>query len=138
PTSPGAERSFTPEQLGEALALADHVVSLLPGDASTQGFFGASAFSKMKPSAYFYNLGRGSTVDEAALVTALGNGTIAGAFLDVTAEEPLRPESVLWRTENLYITPHSSAIAAQYLDLYFDELAPMLRAAAKGTPSIAP
>lgn len=138
PTSPGAERSFTPEQLGEALALADHVVSLLPGDASTRGFFGPGAFANMKSSAYFYNLGRGITVDEAALVQALENGTIAGAFLDVVAEEPLPSESALWRTKNLYITPHCSAIAAEYLDLYFDELAPLLRAAASGAPRVTP
>lgn len=135
PTSPGAERSFTPEQLGDALALADHVVSLLPGDASTRGFFGADAFAKMKPSAYFYNLGRGITVDESALVAALESKTIAGAFLDVVGEEPLPSDSVLWRTQNLYITPHCSAIATEYLDLYFDELAPLLRAAGSTPPS---
>lgn len=135
PTSPGAERTFRPGELAEALALADHVVSLLPGDASTRGFFGAEAFASMKRSAFFYNLGRGSTVDEPALVNALENGLLAGAFLDVVVEEPLAPSSVLWKTKNLYITPHSSAIAAEYLDLYFDELAPLLRAAAtKTTP----
>lgn len=124
----GADRVFTPERLFEALSLADHVVSLLPGDASTQGFFEARAFSAMKPSAYFYNLGRGVTVDEGALVDGLEAERIAGAFLDVVVEEPLPPSSVLWRTKNLFITPHASAMSAEYLDLYFEELAPLLRA----------
>ncbi|MFZ5890877.1 MAG: NAD(P)-dependent oxidoreductase [Myxococcota bacterium] len=126
----GVERLFAASELLEALPLADHVVSLLPGDASTERFFDANAFSHMKPSAYFYNLGRGLTVDEGALVAALESDHIAGAFLDVVATEPLPSESKLWRTRNLFITPHASAIYAEYLDLYFEELAPLLRAAA--------
>lgn len=133
-SAPGAERVFAPEQLGEALSLADHVVSLLPGDASTQSFFDEAAFSRMKPGACFYNLGRGTTVDEAALVSALESQRIAGAFLDVVADEPLPSNSPLWRTKNLFITPHASAISAEYLDLYFAELAPLLRAAASQEP----
>lgn len=121
------ERTFSPEKLLEAVALADHVVSLLPGDASTARFFGREVFSRMKPSAHFYNLGRGSTVDEVALTAALDSGAIASAFLDVVAEEPLPEDSPLWHTRNLYLTPHASAISADYLDLYFDELSALVR-----------
>jgi phosphoglycerate dehydrogenase-like enzyme len=54
------------------------------------------------------NVGRGATVDEAALVAALADGTIAGAALDVTAREPLPPESPLWEAPNLLLTPHAA------------------------------
>ena len=65
----------------------------------------------MKPSAYFINVARGALVDEPTLIRALEQHTIAGAALDVTAEEPLPSESPLWRLENAFITPHSSAIS---------------------------
>jgi D-2-hydroxyacid dehydrogenase (NADP+) len=120
------ERTFSPDELLQAVAVADHVVSLLPGDASTAKFFGPQAFSCMKKSAYFYNLGRGSTVDEPALMAALEASSIAGAFLDVTSEEPLPADAPLWRTRNLFLTPHASAISGEYLDLYFAELSALV------------
>lgn len=120
---PPAMRSFTPDQRHEALALADHVVCVLPGDSGTDHFLDASAFAVMKPSASVYNLGRGNAIDSDALVAALRDGRIAGAFLDVVHEEPLPASSPLWTTPNLHLTPHASAISADYLDLYFEELA---------------
>ena len=68
----------------------------------------ASRLALMKSSAIFYNIGRGSTVDEEALLLALRENRIAGAFLDVTAKEPLPPEHPLWTTANCYITPHTA------------------------------
>jgi phosphoglycerate dehydrogenase-like enzyme len=80
----------------------------------------------MRPSAYFYNLGRGNVVDEGALVEALERRTIAGAFLDVFAVEPLPAASPLWDAPRLRVLPHASAINRDYLDLWFEELAPEL------------
>jgi phosphoglycerate dehydrogenase-like enzyme len=80
----------------------------------------------MQPSACVYNLGRGNTIDPEALRGALAQGHIRGAFLDVVPEEPLPVDSPLWSAPNLYLTPHASAISAEYLDLYFDELARQL------------
>jgi phosphoglycerate dehydrogenase-like enzyme len=77
----------------------------------------------MKPNAVVYNLGRGNAIDPEALVAALRQRRIAGAFLDVVPEEPLPAVSPLWSVPNLYLTPHASAISRDYLDLYFDELA---------------
>lgn len=125
--SPGAERVFTAEQRHEALALADHVVCVLPGDTGTDHFLAAAELASMKPGACVYNLGRGNAIDGAALCAALVRGDLAGAFLDVVHEEPLPPGSPLWTTPNLYLTPHASAISAEYLDLYFDELAEQLQ-----------
>ena len=68
--------------------------------------FDAAAFAAMKPSAVFVNIGRGATVDEAALVNALRDGVIAGAALDVFEVEPLPAESPLWRMPNVLVSPH--------------------------------
>jgi phosphoglycerate dehydrogenase-like enzyme len=121
--SPAAERIFTPERRLEALSLADHVICVLPGGTETDHFLDAAAFAHMKPSACVYNLGRGNAIDPDALLDALSHGRIAGAFLDVQPEEPLPKSSPLWAAPNLYLTPHAAAISAEYLDLYFHELA---------------
>ena len=115
------------------LGQADHVVLTLPGDTGAERLFDARAFAAMRKSAYLYNLGRGNVVDENALVTALEAETIAGAFLDVFAEEPLPASSPLWTAPRLRLLPHASAIAREYLDLWLAELAPQLeRLATRG------
>ncbi|MEY2930966.1 MAG: hypothetical protein RL033_1715 [Pseudomonadota bacterium] len=124
--SPWAERVFAPEQRLTALALADHVVCVLPGDTGTDHLLDATALSNMKASACVYNLGRGNAIDAEALNDALTAGRIAGAFLDVVSEEPLPGSSPLWSAPNVYLTPHASAISSEYLDLYFEELAQQL------------
>ena len=77
------------DRLHEALGRADHVLDALPLTAATRNLFDAQAFAAMRPSARFYNVGRGGTVDEPALIEALRGGAIAGAALDVFEEEPL-------------------------------------------------
>jgi phosphoglycerate dehydrogenase-like enzyme len=67
----------------------------------------------MKRSAFLLNVARGSLIDETALIAALLRRAIAGAALDVTAEEPLPPSSPLWSLENILITPHTSGISIQ-------------------------
>lgn len=106
-----AERIFPVARLTEALRLADFIVLAAPETPETQNIIGAREFAQMKPTSYFVNVARGSLVDEAAMIAALENGTIAGASVDVTTEEPLPPESPLWRTKNLFITPHVSAVS---------------------------
>ncbi len=95
-----------PEDLYEALGRADHVLDALPLTASTRRLFDADAFAAMRPSARFYNVGRGGTVDERALVEALQRGSIAGAALDVYEEEPLPSSSPLWAMPNVIVSPH--------------------------------
>lgn len=113
-------------ELMALLAEADHVVVTLPGDTGADRLFDARAFAAMRPTAYFYNLGRGNVVDERALVESLERATIAGAFLDVFAVEPLPADSPLWDAPRLRLLPHASAISHDYLDLWFEELAPEL------------
>ena len=61
---------------------------------------------RIKRRAKFYNVGRGDTVDQAALRQALESGNLAGAYLDVTSPEPLPPDDPLWHAPNCWITPH--------------------------------
>jgi phosphoglycerate dehydrogenase-like enzyme len=90
------------------IANADWVIGVMPLTEQTKNFFGSSIFGAMKPSARFINVGRGQSVDEEALVTALNAGQIAGAMLDVFQDEPLPQASPLWTVPNLMISPHMS------------------------------
>jgi phosphoglycerate dehydrogenase-like enzyme len=100
------EEIVGPDELLRELARADHVVNVLPITDPTRGFFDAAAFAAMRTHAVFVNVGRGATVDEPALVEALERGGIAGAALDVFAEEPLPAGSPLWRMPNVLVSPH--------------------------------
>lgn len=62
----------------------------------------------MKPGAILYNIGRGSTVDQAALLDALESKRLAAAYLDATEPEPLPPSHLLWSAPNCFITPHTA------------------------------
>lgn len=95
-------------ELEGALAQADHVVNILPESPSTRGFMDSARFASMKPGALFYNIGRGATVDQEALLDALKSGQVGAAYLDVTSPEPLPPDHPLWSAPNCFITPHSA------------------------------
>lgn len=95
------------EQVERALGEADHVVNTLPEGEATAIFMNAARFAAMKRGAIFYNVGRGSTVDQATLLAALDTGQIGAAYLDVTAPEPLPSDHPLWKARNCYITPHA-------------------------------
>jgi phosphoglycerate dehydrogenase-like enzyme len=94
--------------LEEALAGADYVAVTLPGTPETRRLVDATAFAAMKRGAYFVNVGRGSVVDEGALVEALRDGHLAGAALDVFEKEPLPEESPLWGLDNVIVSPHAT------------------------------
>ncbi|GGF31038.1 NAD(P)-dependent oxidoreductase [Subtercola lobariae] len=90
----------------ELLARTDVLVSVLPASPETTDTFGAALFGALKPGAIFVNVGRGATVDEAALIDALESGQLRSAALDVTKVEPLPAESALWDAPHLILTPH--------------------------------
>lgn len=96
------------EDLRAALGEADYVVATLPGTPETHHLLDAKALKSMRPGGYFVNIGRGSVVDEAALVEALREGRLSGAALDVFEAEPLPAESPLWDLENVIVSPHST------------------------------
>ncbi|MBC7367832.1 MAG: D-2-hydroxyacid dehydrogenase [Undibacterium sp.] len=95
-------------ELTRILPLADHIVNILPANPATDGYVNARRLACCRPTAKFYNVGRGSTVDQPALAEALRTGKIAAAYLDVTEPEPLPPAHELWTTPNCYITPHTA------------------------------
>jgi len=96
----------TADGLARALAQADHVVNILPDSQQTRLFFNAARFSAVKPGAIFYNIGRGGTVDQDALLAALNARRIAAAWLDVTEPEPLPEGHPLLSHPHCFITPH--------------------------------
>jgi len=106
-----AEKIVPASHLEEALPHADYVVIAAPETLETRHLIGAAQIARMKPGARLINIGRGSLLDEAALILALEKGALAGAALDVTSVEPLPPESPLWNAPNLFITPHTSAVS---------------------------
>ncbi|MBN1379805.1 MAG: D-2-hydroxyacid dehydrogenase [Gammaproteobacteria bacterium] len=93
-------------ELPDAFEQADHVMNILPDSLETQKYFVAERFAAMKPGAVFYNIGRGATVDQDALLNALRSGHIKAAWLDVTDPEPLPDDHPLWIQPNCFITPH--------------------------------
>lgn len=122
------DRLITFDRLEEELPHADHLVLVLPGESDTDGIFTARHFNAMKPGSYLYNLGRGNCYREEDLLAALDNGSLAGAGLDVFAQEPLPADSPLWDKHNVLITPHSSAFCQEYLALFIEEWLDTLRA----------
>jgi D-2-hydroxyacid dehydrogenase (NADP+) len=96
------------DRLDELLGLADWLVLALPLTDDTRGLIDADRLAKLPASARVINVGRGEVVEEAALVSALHDGRLAGAALDVFDVEPLPADSPLWAMPNVLVTPHSS------------------------------
>jgi phosphoglycerate dehydrogenase-like enzyme len=103
-------------ELKSVLREADFVALTCPLTEETDKLVDAEALARMRPSAYLVNIARGRVVDEAALVEALGARRIAGAGIDVTAEEPLAPSSPLWGMDHVLLTPHSAGETRRYED----------------------
>ncbi len=95
-----------PDEADAVLARADHVIDILPASDATTRFFDAARFAGCKRGSRFYNIGRGTTVDQAALIDALRSRQLESAYLDVTDPEPLPPGDPLWDEPHCYITPH--------------------------------
>lgn len=117
---------------------ADVVVLCLPDTPETRGIMDAGKIAAIPESAYFINVGRGTTIDQDALINALNEGRIAGAALDVVDPEPLPPEHPLWTTGNCIITPHCSGdMGLEYsVDKTVDIFCENLKRYAEGKPLI--
>jgi phosphoglycerate dehydrogenase-like enzyme len=106
-----AEKIVPVAQLREVLPNADYVVISAPETSETRHLIGAPELALLKPTARLINVARGSLLDQAALIAALHQHKLAGAALDVTDPEPPTPEDPLWKTPNLFLTPHTSAMS---------------------------
>jgi phosphoglycerate dehydrogenase-like enzyme len=123
---PPIERFYTPDQLHEMLGVSDFVLLAAPFTPQTRGMIDAAALAAMRSTAVLINISRGGLVDEPALIAALQTGQIAGAALDVFAQEPLPAESPLWAMQNVFITPHLAGANPSYnrraTELFCDNL----------------
>jgi phosphoglycerate dehydrogenase-like enzyme len=108
---PGVAEILPVERLAEAAARADAIVLALPGTDQTREMLGAEVLAAVRPGITIVNVGRGTTIDEEALVAALEDGRVGFAALDVTYVEPLPAESPLWGLPNVLISPHTAAIS---------------------------
>ena len=114
PREPGdrVDELVTPERLDEVLPRADWLAIACPLSEATRGWIDAAALGRLPAGAHLLNVARGEIVDETALIRALRSGRLAGAYLDVFAEEPLPAASPLWELPNVIVTPHAASISA--------------------------
>ncbi|EAR67949.1 dehydrogenase [Bacillus sp. NRRL B-14911] len=108
------DEMHTAEKLDDILPHCDYIVITLPLTDETHSLFSASQFKRMKNTAFLINIGRGEILVEQDLISALKEGEIAGAGLDVFEKEPLQESSPLWEMENVIITPHTSGSTEYY------------------------
>ena len=121
--TPGFDRMVRRDDLVAVAPELDFLVALIPMSAETKNIVGEKVFKAMKPSAYLVNIARGGVVDEDALIKALEAGEIAGAGLDVFSQEPLPPDSPLWKTKGITIFPHLGGYSQGYEDRAMPTLA---------------
>ena len=107
------DRVYPITDLKKLVAIADAIVFTLPGTAATEGLYDAELITATKPGAVIVNVGRGTVINEPALIGALQSGHLASAFLDVFAVEPLPTGSPLWDMPQVVIAPHTAALNDQ-------------------------
>ncbi len=127
----GADTVHKTAALDRLLPRADYVVMAVPLTPATRNLLDRTRLDLLKPGAGVINIARAQVVDNVVLAAKLGRGELAGAVLDVVDPEPLPPESPLWGTPNLIITPHVSCDDGEHyldltLDLWFANLARLL------------
>ncbi|MCT1448410.1 D-2-hydroxyacid dehydrogenase [Brevibacterium casei] len=122
------------DELAAHVSGFDWIIDIAPLTERTEGLFDASVFAAMDPHAFFVNVGRGATVDTAALVDALAAGSIAGAALDVVDVEPLPADHPLWECENVVISPHMSGDTHGWRQRLEDQFLELFALHRQGTP----
>lgn len=112
-SAPGVARTVHPDDIASVLGEVDAVVTTLPGTDATHHLIGRDVFAALRPGATLVNVGRGTVVDEAALLDALESGAVGFAALDVFEVEPLPAESPLWAHPRVLVSPHTAALDAR-------------------------
>ncbi len=131
---PLADEMLSSADVMTALPRADVVIAALPATPETNAYFDRETFSAMKPGAFFINIARASVVDETALLSALQEGPLSGAGLDVFAKEPLPEGHPLWTMDNVILTPHVASIIPDFWDRVLALLEQNFQAFAEGKP----
>jgi len=124
----------SPTHLHRALGEADYIVIACPLTVETEGMLGSGEFTATKRGAYLINISRGKVVQEPALLAALADGTLSGAFLDAHAHEPLPPDHPFWTAPNVIVIPHDSHSSPHLGDNIVDLFADNLRRYVHGEP----
>jgi phosphoglycerate dehydrogenase-like enzyme len=124
---PDVERMYRPDELDDAIPLADFIVLAAPLTSETTALMNRRRFARVKRGAGLINIGRGGLLEVEALVQALTDGTLSGAILDVYDPEPLPADSILWRTRNVILMPHVTSddehkYLPKTLDLVFENV----------------
>ncbi len=122
------------EQLDAALPVAEVVICAAPERPNTRGLFDGARLDRCMGGAVFVNLGRGSIVDEDALVQRLESGRLGGAVLDVTTEEPLPTDHALWSCPNVVLTQHTGGGSTDEVDRKIELFADNLSCYRAGEP----
>jgi len=125
---------WKPERFHDLLEQSDVVSICCPITRQTRDLFDREAFRRMQPHSLLVNVTRGPIVDTEALLEALDEGLIRGAGLDVTPQEPLPADSLLWDHPHVIITPHASGGSPLRLDRSIDLFCENLRRFADGRP----
>jgi phosphoglycerate dehydrogenase-like enzyme len=132
----GADEVYSPLELDAVLPRADYVVVCTPVTPATTSLINAERLARMQPDAYLINVGRGSLIDEAALIEVLKSRRIAGAALDVFEEEPLPAESPFWSLDNVLVTPHTAGVTEGLWGRHYQLIAENLRRFREGRPML--
>lgn len=134
PLPPGVSEMYTPDRLLDAAAASDVVIAAVPGIPANADMFGEAFFAAMPAGSVFINVGRGSSVDEAALIATLQSGHLRGAAIDVAKHEPIPADDPLWDAPNLIVSPHSSPSGDGYMERLWDLFCDNLERYIAGTP----
>lgn len=120
------DKVFASNELTGHLPAADYIVVAAPHTAHTDCLLDDKAFAAMKSSAYLVNVGRGQVIEESALIAALQEHRIAGAYLDAFEREPLDDKHMLWNMDGVFIVPHDShsspCIGDRMVNIFCDNL----------------
>ncbi|HEY2137455.1 MAG TPA: D-2-hydroxyacid dehydrogenase [Xanthobacteraceae bacterium] len=111
---PDIDAWYAWDDVARVIGEIDYAVLLIPSTPATKGIINAKFLGGMKPTSYLINLGRGPTVDDAALLAALQEGRIAGAALDVFNPEPLPADHPYWSMSNVLVTAHNAGFFDEY------------------------
>lgn len=136
PLPPGVEVDgiYPRARLREMLAATDYLLIMVPDSAETERMIGAAELAALPPGAVIVNLGRGTVIDEGAMIEALRAGRLGGAALDVFEKEPLPAESPLWDLPNVLISPHNISQSDLENDRQVDRFAEIMRRYLDGKP----
>jgi phosphoglycerate dehydrogenase-like enzyme len=131
---PLVEHFYKPEERREMIALSDYIVVTAPLTEETRHMISDAEFAVMKPTAVVINVGRGPVMDEAALLRALAAERIKGAGLDVFEHEPLPAGHLLYKLDNVLLSPHCADHTADWQDQAMRFFLEQYRRFEKGEP----